>query len=188
MRVQVLLLIDCSAPVPHSALCLACTRLLLYLARFPSPGGDRFQWNYQLYSTEGEIKTQPKANHFKEVTSNILNVFFTELEEKCTKPMTKRTLTSVTPVQLLYNAMATGIQDHPWDAPDITSPLKRPRRIKRPHYKHNTHPHRFVLTQCILSHVLFTHLCTLTGPSHITLILTTITFFLYRNVHPLRQS
>ncbi len=149
-RVQVLLLVDAAAaPVERNTLCLACTRLLLCSAGFPYSPGQRLQWNHQLYRSDGEIKSQPKINHFKDVTSDNLNTLFTELE-RCVEPM-NRPLTS--PATLLYNAMATSVQDHPWDAPDITSPLRRPSAWQRSRRKpsQNTHPpnnHIFIVSQC----------------------------------------
>lgn len=102
----------------HRYLCLACTRVLLYLACFPNKA--QLKWKYVFLNERGpaniriphflELKLASIENMFKELLSELLdNVTVTKSEMS---------------VSVLYSALIDVVQGSTWDTPDIFSSPK----------------------------------------------------------------
>ncbi len=127
-KTQALFLVDCASQEHTKATCLSCTRALLYLTNFPqqqTTNKKRLQWNFKLFSTRWQLplRLHSKTTHFQDLSSDNLDVFFTELDKCNDSSGHAQPLCSTPPVQLLYKALAASVQDYPWDAPDIASPV-----------------------------------------------------------------
>ena len=142
-KIQALFLVDCASSRQDTAsrdvhwrnACLPCVRTLLYLTKFPNREHIKtVQWNCKLYSSQTQVLSQLRASstYFQNVTSDNLETFFTDLR-KCINQFTAQPLTSIPPAQLLYNALAASVQDYPWDAPEIVSPVRPVSSRSRPH-------------------------------------------------------
>lgn len=136
-KTQILFLVDCgqaelsandSTQRRYRAICLVCTRILLFLSQFPDKEHlKNVQWSYKLFSTQktSSMSLGSESNNFKDVHSDSLNIFFNKLRKHVTS---RREHIAVgvfqSPVQLLYNALAAAAQDLAWDAPEIISPVR----------------------------------------------------------------
>ncbi len=132
-KTQALFLVDCASQDHTKAICLSCTRALLYLTKFPhqQTANKRLQWNFKLFSSRWQLplRLHSKTTHFQDLSSDNLDVFFNELDKCIDSTKHAQPSCSTPPVQLLYNALAASVQDFPWDAPDIASPVLSHRHI-----------------------------------------------------------
>ena len=115
-----------------SAVTLTSTRTLLHLSKFPHVKYKNIvKWNYTFYdSQQNDWSLRIRSGSFLELSSHQLKCYsrdvFTRLDSSA--------MTSVKATQpsanLLYNAIGAAVQDYPWDAPFIISPIK-PSRLSQ---------------------------------------------------------
>lgn len=116
------------------AICLSCCRILLHLSDFPAKDKlGRVNWGYQfLHSDVRGIPLRSKVHRFQDVRSELLESFYKELEECTGEEVPPGEAGSVPPpairaaANLIYNGLASAVQDCLWEAPELTSPV-RPR-------------------------------------------------------------
>ena len=123
-----------TCPVPtdrlHGALCLLCTRLLLFLSRFPDEEhAARVGWNYTLFNSgrpEGSVRA--KTSQFHECRSELLEKLFGDTKKSLAASAQAGPAHAARlpcpPVKQVYKALAAAVQDFIWDAPDISSPVR----------------------------------------------------------------
>lgn len=130
------------------SLCLATLRILLYLSQFPIREHlKRVLWNFKLFSSK-HLQRSTKSWQFNENRSELIEKFFQKLHEALfpvdsPRHSKSRTVGSQKPVKLVYNALATVVQDFVWDAPEIMSPIrprKRGRAVRSQAAASNTKP------------------------------------------------
>lgn len=133
---QALFLVDCgyskssavNSEQRYRAICLACTKILFLLSKFPDKEHFRnVHWSYKLFSTQSSTTTthRPESTHFQDIRLDNLESFFKELKNSPSASGTQKQVVGVVqPVQLLYNALAAAVQDFAWDAPEIISPVR----------------------------------------------------------------
>ena len=114
------------------ALCLACIRILLFLAQFPNKEHlGRVRWNYNFFNSHRpERSVRSKTAQFYENRSELIEKFFNKLQsnlEIASKDPVNIPVPSSKhkPVKLVYSALASAAQDFVWDAPEILSPVRR---------------------------------------------------------------
>ncbi len=109
------------------ALCLACTRILLLLAKFPNrEHPSQLQWSYRLFSPKAPLKSSLVSTaQFYELHSDLLMKFFEDLTESSKEDSDKTRTLSHSWERCVYNALAATVQDFNWDAPEIRTPVRR---------------------------------------------------------------
>ena len=146
-KTQAVFLVDtCSPPAENlsrycRSLCLVCTRILLFLSQFPNKEHQgRVQWNYKFFNSQKpETSVRTQTAQFYENRSELLQKFFGQLQSSLEHTHNQLASLNLTwlhpPVKLVYSALAAAVQDFTWDAPEITSPIRRPpaqsKRAKR---------------------------------------------------------
>lgn len=118
----------------HSrAVCLACCRILLHLSGFPSMDTvGRVKWSYELLRSEApDISAQSRVRRFQDVRSELLEDFYKDLEERICgeEGLEAGFVGGPAPsiqTNVIYNGLASVVQDCLWEAPELTSPV-RPR-------------------------------------------------------------
>lgn len=115
----------------HRALCLLCTRLLLYLSQFPGKEhATRVGWNYTLFnSRRPEKSVRAKTAQFHESRLELLEKMFDDIRARLEASSTQHTTgrsprVPRPPVRHVYTALASTVQDFVWDAPEISSPVR----------------------------------------------------------------
>lgn len=125
--VQVTFMLDtrCTKSSPlsrHRYLCLACTRILLYLACFPNKAQLKcIKWKYVFFNGRGPAKIQ--VPHFLELNLSCIENMFKELLSELVGNVTE-TKSEEMSVSVLYSALIDVVQGSTWDTPDIFSPPK----------------------------------------------------------------
>ena len=131
-KIQVVFLVETPSKkflMQQRAICLACSRILLLLGKFPNrEHPHHLQWSYRLFSPAAPIKSSLlRTAQFYELHSDPLMKFFEDLSESSkeevsggSRPTSWR--------QCVYNALAATVQDFIWDAPDIRTPVRRQKR------------------------------------------------------------
>ena len=142
-KTQAVFLVDtCSPPAENlsrycRSLCLVCTRILLFLSQFPNKEHQgRVQWNYKFFnSRKPEISVRTQTAQFYENRSELLQKFFGQLQSSLEHTHNQSSSLSLSwpqpPVKLVYSALAAAVQDFTWDAPEITSPIRRPSALSK---------------------------------------------------------
>ena len=114
----------------YRSLCLACTRILLFLSQFPNKEHlSRLKWNYKLFSSGNSINSiQMKTSQFYETRSEVLEKFFNDLsvsmKGECNTNVNLPEQEKQDWARSLYNALALTVQDFTWDAPEIATPVR----------------------------------------------------------------
>ncbi len=130
-KVQVVFLLDtCAGSAEHSqlhvrSLGLACIRILLFLTQFPfKEHRSQVTWNYKLFNSRRPERTvRTRTAQFSECRSELLQKLFQELE-RVLEDKQPHVHLSEKPAKLVYDALASAVQDFVWDAPEITSPVR----------------------------------------------------------------
>lgn len=130
-RTQVAFLLDTrptklDVETRHRSLCLACTRLLLFLSGFPNKARQTVvKWSYHFFNTRGPSKRLKTKNaQFLEQQLDCMEKMFQELHSE----LTNATLGTEPTISLLYFALVDVVQGFMWDSPDLLSPLRVLRR------------------------------------------------------------
>lgn len=106
----------------HRYLCLACTRILLYLACFPNKAHLKcVKWKYVFFNERGLAKIQ--VPHFLELKLSHIENMFKELLSQLVCNITEAKSEEMS-VSVLYSALIDVVQGSTWDTPDIFSPPK----------------------------------------------------------------
>lgn len=120
----------CERKTLGRAITLTSTKTLLCLSKFPQLRyKDVLKWNYTFYdSQQTDWSLRIRSGNFLELSSHQMESYsrdvFTRLDSSATKCVKATTQPGA---NLLYNAIGTAVQDYPWDAPFIISPV-RPNR------------------------------------------------------------
>lgn len=142
-KTQAVFLVDtCSPPAENlsrycRSLCLVCTRILLFLSQFPNKEHQgRVQWNYKFFnSRKPETSVRTQTAQFYENRSELLQKFFGQLQSGLEHTQNQSSSLNLSwpqpPVKLVYSALAAAVQDFTWDAPEITSPIRRPSALSK---------------------------------------------------------
>lgn len=106
----------------HRSLCLACTRLLLFLSGFPNKARQTVvKWSYHFFNTRGPSKRlKAKKTQFLELQLDCMEKLFQELHSE----LKNASLGAQPAASLLYSALVDVVQGFMWDSPDILSPLR----------------------------------------------------------------
>ena len=106
----------------HRSLCLACTRLLMFLSGFPNKAHQTVvKWSYHLFNTRGPSKRlKAKKTQFLELQLECMEKMFQELHSE----LMNAALGLQPAASLLYSALVDVVQGFMWDSPDILSPLR----------------------------------------------------------------
>ena len=109
------------------AITLTSTKTLLFLSKFPNMRyKDILKWNYTFYDSQ-QITWSPRirSGNFLELTSYQLESYSHEVLTQLNYSASKCITTAARPaISLLYTALGAAIQDYPWDAPFIISPVR----------------------------------------------------------------
>lgn len=151
-KLQVVFLVDTKTPTMGSleqryrSQCLACTRVLLHLSKFPNREHPNIlQWHYKLFSSRTPAKSlRLDTAQFHQVSSEILRKFFSELELS----LSSKEVPDSSPLRerkdnwgrCVYSALVTAVQDLVWDAPEIRTPVHPRSRHNRSRLKGRTRP------------------------------------------------
>ena len=140
---QVLFLIDSACEnvkkesLHVNSLYLACCRILYHCAGFirAKNGVDKVRWNYELFNSRiGGVVLKKKASSFKEFRTETLERFHTDLESHFSDstPPPLSSDNEMTSLKIIYNKLASVVQDYQWDMPLLMSPLpQKTSRLKR---------------------------------------------------------
>ena len=106
----------------HRSLCLACTRVLLFLSGFPNRAHHRsVKWKYHFFSERGP--TAAKTPHFVEQKLSCIEKMFEELYSELQGNAVESQCVRMAMTQL-YSALVETVQGSVWDSPDILSPAR----------------------------------------------------------------
>ena len=106
----------------YRSLCLACTRMLLFLSCFPNKAHHvAVKWQYHFFSSLGPAtRMRVKSAQFLELKLDSLERMFHDLySELHSTPGGCQS-----PLLLLYLAMVDIVHGYMWDSPDILSPVR----------------------------------------------------------------
>lgn len=114
------------------AICLACTRILMCLSKFPKKEHqNQLQWGYKLFSPEAPMAPSliTTAQFYELHSENLMKLYedLSKSREEGPSSMKKGW------ERCVYNALAATVQEFIWDAPEIRTPIRsksRQRRIK----------------------------------------------------------
>ena len=119
----------CERKTLGRAITLTSTRTLLFLSKFPHQRyKDVLKWNYTFYdSQQTDWSLRIRSGNFLELSSNQIESYSRDVCSRLDSSAAKCVKATQPSATLLYNAIGTAVQDYPWDAPFITSPI-RPRK------------------------------------------------------------
>lgn len=119
----------------YRSLCLACTRILLFLSEFPNKEYlSKLQWNYKLFSSTVTLQSvRASTSQFYETRSEFIEKFFSELSVNLKEKKSESLLTQQKHCwsRSRYNALAATVEDFIWDAPEIKTPKSTRRQRRR---------------------------------------------------------
>lgn len=123
----------CERKTLGRAITLTSTRTLLSLSRFPHLRyKDTLKWNYTFYdSQQTDWSLRIRSRNFLELSTYQLESYSRDVFTRLDSSTVKSVKTTQPEANLLYNAMGAAIQDYPWDAPFIISPVRPSRSSQR---------------------------------------------------------
>lgn len=123
----------CDRKILGRAITLTSTRTLLSLSKFPQLRyKDTLKWNYTFYdSQQTDWSLRIRSGNFLELSTHQLESYSCDVFTQLDSSAVKSVKTTQPGVNLLYNAIGAAIQDYPWDAPFIISPVRPSRSSQR---------------------------------------------------------
>jgi len=120
------LLDSCERKTLGRAITLTSTRTLLFLSNFPhSRYKEKLKWNYTFYDSQQiDWSLRTRSGNFLELSSYEMESYSRDVFTRLDTSAIKCVKAAQPPANLLYNALGTAIQDYPWDAPFIVSPVR----------------------------------------------------------------
>ena len=123
----------CERKTLGRAITLTSTRTLLFLSKFPhSRYKDMLKWNYTFYDSQQiDWSLRIRSGNFLELSTYQLECYSCDVFTRLDSCAIKSVNATQPRANLLYNAIGTAIQDYPWDAPFIISPVRPNRASQR---------------------------------------------------------
>lgn len=124
---------NCERKTLGRAVTLTSIRTLLFLSKFPhSRYKDVLKWNYTFYdSQQADWSLRSKSGNFLELSSRQLESYSHDIFSRLDSSTIKRVKAAQPSVSLLYNAIGAAVQDYPWDAPFVVSPVRPSKSSKK---------------------------------------------------------
>ena len=123
----------CERKTLGRAITLTSTRTLLFLSKFPNLRyKDIVKWNYTFYDSQQiDWSLRIRNGNFLELSTYQLESYSRDVFTRLDSSTVKSVKATQPEANLLYNAIGTVIQDYPWDAPFIISPVRPSRSSQR---------------------------------------------------------
>ena len=124
---------SCKRKTLGRAITLTSIRTLLFLSKFPhSRYKDILKWNYTFYdSQQADWFLRSKSGNFLELSSCQLESYSHDIFSRLDSSTIKCVKATQPSVSLLYNAIGAAVQDYPWDAPFVVSPVRPSKSSKK---------------------------------------------------------
>jgi len=133
-RVRIVFLVDvamgrsmaCDKKSKGKSITLASTRILMCLSKFPQVKyKEKLKWNYMFYdSQQTDWSIRVKTSNFLDLCCDHLETYSRDLTTKLNASADKPVNQVQTGACLQYEALGTAVNEFPWDAPYIVSPVR----------------------------------------------------------------